>query len=1116
MRLLSLLGLCAFLAACGSTTQCTDLDDNNPCTDDFCLKGVTRHTPSTAATRCATGVCDGIGQCVECLGDRDCTAPRVCAITTHSCTLTAGSCTDGLRTGDETGVDCGGSCAPAKQCALGGGCAANTDCVTGLCTSGACAAARCGDGVQQPNEACDDGNATNGDGCDDGAGGSCRPTGCGNGTRTGTEACDDGNAVNADGCDTNCTVTRCGNGIAGGTETCDDGNTMAGDGCSAGCRVEMGYVCMNMPSMCLSTCGDGALSGTEECDDGNRTGGDGCSMNCFRETGFACTGAPSTCTTTCGDGFRAGTEGCDDMNVTAGDGCSATCTVESGFQCAGTPSRCVSRCGDGVKLGTEACDDGNTTPGDGCSPTCTIDPGYVCSGMPSVCLGNCGDGLRQTGEGCDDHNLVPGDGCSATCAVESGFSCTMASPSVCASVCGDGIKAASETCDDANVTAGDGCSASCTIEAGYSCTGTMPSTCVVVCGDGAKAASEGCDDGNVAAGDGCSATCAVESNFACTGTNPSVCRGVCGDGVIVQGEACDDANATSGNGCSATCQVEFGFVCTGTPSVCTATCGDGLKASTEGCDDGNTMSGNGCSSTCTVEAGWTCTGTMPTTCVMRAATCGDGFTDAPEQCDDGNTRALDGCGANCRFERTEVEPNEDGTPQTGGSTINGNDFNATAVTNANANGGFFASGGNTAVLAALNPAGDEDVFAVVNDTVLPQDVAFETWNRAAGFGQGVACGTSIDLAMQLRDLNGVSLASNDDRNGSSDRCSSITFTLAPGQKLYAHVSEYGDDAIVPAYGLEFRFTPVICGDGVVRAPYEECDDGNQVNTDACSNTCTFNAVSEVEPNNTTAQAAASTVQVTGTTLLRGALTPATDLDVYRVTVAAPTVLRLETFTTPGDCASGVTTTLRLFDSAGTQLVTDATTGIASCSAIVYPVPAGTFYVQVEETGTNATVAGYFLDVVFNASGGNEGEAVNVSGTNNTIATSEGGLVSLVNGWGFGDHTVSTDVDVWAITVPAGKAVRAEIVEGNTAKTCEALGIDSRLTLYNSAGTQLVDDDDTGRGFCSLIDGTGTSPVNAAAKNTGTTTTTMYLMVRGSSLGSAANLVFQYRLQVTIR
>src|SRR5262245_5776364 len=46
------------------------------------------------------------------------------------------NCADGIVDGDETGVDCGGSCMP---CATGGGCLHASDCVSGLCINNVCA-----------------------------------------------------------------------------------------------------------------------------------------------------------------------------------------------------------------------------------------------------------------------------------------------------------------------------------------------------------------------------------------------------------------------------------------------------------------------------------------------------------------------------------------------------------------------------------------------------------------------------------------------------------------------------------------------------------------------------------------------------------------------------------------------------------------------------------------------------------------------------------------------------------------------------------------------------------------------------------------------------------------
>lgn len=65
-------------------------------------------------------------------GAADCDDPA-CASAT-ACTTP--SCSDGLRSGDEADVDCGGSCA---SCGDGAMCGGNRDCDSGLCGAGTCA-----------------------------------------------------------------------------------------------------------------------------------------------------------------------------------------------------------------------------------------------------------------------------------------------------------------------------------------------------------------------------------------------------------------------------------------------------------------------------------------------------------------------------------------------------------------------------------------------------------------------------------------------------------------------------------------------------------------------------------------------------------------------------------------------------------------------------------------------------------------------------------------------------------------------------------------------------------------------------------------------------------------
>lgn len=61
----------------------------------------------------------------------------------------AASCFDRVRNGDESDVDCGGSCGP---CAGGGACRAASDCQTGACDGGACRAPSCSDAIRDGEE----------------------------------------------------------------------------------------------------------------------------------------------------------------------------------------------------------------------------------------------------------------------------------------------------------------------------------------------------------------------------------------------------------------------------------------------------------------------------------------------------------------------------------------------------------------------------------------------------------------------------------------------------------------------------------------------------------------------------------------------------------------------------------------------------------------------------------------------------------------------------------------------------------------------------------------------------------------------------------------------------
>ncbi len=236
-------------------TLCTPVDDMKECTDDVCdANDMPVSTPKAAGDPCAGGVCDGTGECVECVEAEDCDDPLQGCMRNTCISI---DCGDSQRNGTETDIDCGGPTCP--PCADGLGCGAATDCESGVCADGGggfkCQVADCDDGVQNGGEtdvdcggpcvAGDDKKCADGDGCAvaadcvsgvcDMGTNTCSAPSCGDGVVQPGEACDDGNMVNGDTCTNNCGLGECGDGEVGGTEQCDDGNLTDGDACDSNC-----------------------------------------------------------------------------------------------------------------------------------------------------------------------------------------------------------------------------------------------------------------------------------------------------------------------------------------------------------------------------------------------------------------------------------------------------------------------------------------------------------------------------------------------------------------------------------------------------------------------------------------------------------------------------------------------------------------------------------------------------------------------------------------------------------------------------------------------------------------------------------------------------------------
>ena len=156
----------------GTKLVVDDLDvpvSADPCFDAVCVGGSPSSSPSAAAAPCDQGggkVCDGLGHCVGCVANAQCPGG---ACVNNACL--AMGCTDKIKDGTETDVDCGGpSCPP---CSAGKVCALAADCASAVCSGvpGVCQAPSCNDKVKNGLET------------DVDCGGAC-PLGCGAG-----EAC---------------------------------------------------------------------------------------------------------------------------------------------------------------------------------------------------------------------------------------------------------------------------------------------------------------------------------------------------------------------------------------------------------------------------------------------------------------------------------------------------------------------------------------------------------------------------------------------------------------------------------------------------------------------------------------------------------------------------------------------------------------------------------------------------------------------------------------------------------------------------------------------------------------------------------------------------------------
>lgn len=211
--------------------------------------------PTQLPEHCKTGVKDGDesavdcgGSCYPCPSGSDCGKAGDCA--SQVCTATTcqePTCSDGVRNGSESGVDCGGAACPA--CPPQQTCVNPSDCGTGVCKAGLCVEAGCADGQKNGKESDVD--------C---GGGGCPPCDA-------TKSCVVGGDCTSGACVSfSCTQPSCTDSLKNGNETgVDCGGTCKPCGSGAACTQATDCasgVCASN-TCAAATCTDTAKNGAE-------------------------------------------------------------------------------------------------------------------------------------------------------------------------------------------------------------------------------------------------------------------------------------------------------------------------------------------------------------------------------------------------------------------------------------------------------------------------------------------------------------------------------------------------------------------------------------------------------------------------------------------------------------------------------------------------------------------------------------------------------------------------------------------------------------------------------------------------------------------------------------
>jgi cysteine-rich repeat protein len=593
----------------------------------------------------------------------------------------------------------------------------------------------------------------------------------------------------------------CGNGIQEMGEECDDGNTISGDGCSSDCRHDY--------------CGDGVrkpILNTLTVTYLARTTATNPQDMILKMNGAEVARVPLVQTDSCQPGIATISVPTSLLADTGKFGVGAQFEVRTDGDVAWAVITSRSPTGESEWV---AFDFGGGSDAENRNPDfCAAGSQAGIDGLWSY------DG--SLGEECDDGNTVDDDSCSNACKINLA-NCT--DPAICP-VCGNGKLEPGEQCDDGNTVTGDGCTSACKLGdcgdgvrrplltnltvtyLGRACPGKgdiyltlngvevarapLPETCD--CQPGIATLSI---PTSILAETGLGVDARVELHA--TGdlawaVVSSDYPGGAWNGVMFDAEGGSDGESRNPDLCTAGSQ----------PGVGVGWSYD--KGAGEECDDGNTVDEDACSNTCKINlAKCADLGVCPV--------CGNGKFEIGEECDDGNTIPGDDCTSTCKSEYCG-----DGITQgpIGYITLK--------------------------YLARSCGLGPQDIYFTINGIEVGRAPLKETCDCSPGIVTVQVTDPAVVGQIHVGDVLTVLLR---------------TFGEVAWATADLHGSGWGERFVLfDAWDGQDADTenPDLCSaqsfvgpDGVGVAGYmsdgEQCDDGNTIDDDGCSNSCTINAPS---------------------------------------------------------------------------------------------------------------------------------------------------------------------------------------------------------------------------------------------------------------------------------